>query len=120
MTRNDEIRARLEAATPGPWVTRFIYRLFKAARKDPNTILGDPERDWANAELIAHAPADLAHLLAENERQAERIAGLVCALHQIESITIVWRSGDEADRLREINDTAGAALRGGAEALEAR
>ncbi|MBC8425106.1 hypothetical protein H8E07_13365 [bacterium] len=85
MTRNDEIRKRLE--------------------------------EYPSA---TQSHADIARLLAENERQAERIVGLVCALHQIESITIVWRSGDEADRLREINDTAGAALRGGAEALEAR
>ena len=83
MTRNDEIRERLGAATPGPWVTRFIYRLFKAARNDPHMLLGDPARDWADAELIAHAPADLAHLLAENERQAQRIERLERVLAKV-------------------------------------
>lgn len=78
MTRLDEIRARLEAATPGPWSADYWH--------------GDPLQTWAvtddagvkelavadelteaDALLIAHAPEDLRILLAVAEAAAEWI-----------------------------------------------
>lgn len=78
MTRLDEIAARLEAATPGPWEA---YGTTVAAMTGPGDCGGcsglpSPEHEpsclWSeiagadepDAELIAHAPADLSSLLA--------------------------------------------------------
>lgn len=69
--RLDEIRARLDAATPAPW-TRFARNASAPDEDDwylghdvhgpPRAQRGQIER-VADAELIAHAPDDLAHLL---------------------------------------------------------
>lgn len=79
MNRLDEIESRLEAATPGPWEA---YGTVVAAMTGPGDcegcsgVVGGPLHEpsclWseiagageADAELIAHAPADLAALLA--------------------------------------------------------
>lgn len=70
--RLTEIRARLDAATPAPW-TRFARNAAAPDEDDwylghdvhgpPRAQRGQIER-VADAELIAHAPDDLAHLLA--------------------------------------------------------
>lgn len=69
--RTDQIRARLEAATPGPWA--YWGQGWIAPEHDPQCdSCGVPQnlipRTDADAEFIAHAPADIAHLLAENKR----------------------------------------------------
>lgn len=81
MTRLDEIVARLQAATPGPWVVDRVSgfnSLIRVAEGRPNEyeiIVGSQGmagygHDVHNAALIAHAPADLAYLL-EHARQAD-------------------------------------------------
>lgn len=78
--RTDEIRKRLEAATKGPW------QIDRDAR-DPDGYASIRSQTYerslvavqltdADAEFIAHAPTDLAHLLSENERLRERMARL--------------------------------------------
>lgn len=74
-----EIRARLDAATPGPWNVRtngswlrpraVVYRDSNqhANNVDVCQLIGE-RREWADADLIAHAPADIAWLLDEVER----------------------------------------------------
>lgn len=73
MSRLDAIKARLEAATPGPWnkfgQTRHVYSEL------PEGTLGGFLAEAINANdanLIAHAPADLAALLRVAE--AARLA----------------------------------------------
>lgn len=68
-----EIKARLEAATPGPWFVSsddgctVSYACVALARMS-----GSHPVDAANAALIAHAPTDIAALLAAlAERDAE-------------------------------------------------
>lgn len=65
----DEIRKRLEAATPGPWLIdeeegRFAIA---AGEEHPRTYIchGYDHRDdeYPNADLIAHAPTDIRELL---------------------------------------------------------
>lgn len=88
MTRLDEIRARLAAATPGPWHSVWDDDADGDAYSTPTiytTAEGVPEDDRGvvccmyydgdlvgatepNAALIASAPDDLAFLLAEVER----------------------------------------------------
>ena len=90
--RLDEIQARLEAATPGPWGVMKLPSTHPDAGKPyvytRNDVYpeghvqdvfggvvcifsnGDP--DWphqVNAELVANAPTDIAWLLDEIERQ---------------------------------------------------
>jgi hypothetical protein len=63
----DAIRARLVAATPGPWYVDESLRGVEAQTHGyPVEIVG-----WtglADAMLIAHAPGDIAALVAEVER----------------------------------------------------
>lgn len=74
----DAIRERLEAATPGPWTTGGI---FDPRGPNPKQSVWGPTAPGmqsgvlvvdrapkADATLIAHAPADIAALLAEVER----------------------------------------------------
>jgi hypothetical protein len=97
----EAIKARLAAASPGPWhhgsVDDRLHAVFDANADGEICTLYDVDGegfpadafqgDAANAELIAHAPTDLAALVAEverlrgeNERQADRlrrVAGLL-------------------------------------------
>lgn len=77
--RLDEIRERLDAATPGPWRPDNDEPGYVIAPGDPSgwdgyLIASTVDHDGGlfvqehNAELIAHAPQDLADLLAEVER----------------------------------------------------
>jgi len=51
--------------TPGPWQTRFLYRMIRAARETPGLLMGSPpENDWADARLMAQSP-DMYALLRE-------------------------------------------------------
>jgi len=74
--REAEIRARLDAATPGPWHRNGKAVLGPREERDlgtgPAALLhtgmpydGPDGRCGANAELAAHAPDDLAYLLGE-------------------------------------------------------
>ena len=68
------IKARLAAATPGPWALVDFPVMFprvQSIAEDKTSICETWE--WADAKFIAAAPTDLAALLAENERlQRER------------------------------------------------
>lgn len=56
--RIDEIRARLDAATPGPW---------EVVCDTTSDVVGVLDGDYDDADLIAHAPADLAWLIEQYE-----------------------------------------------------
>jgi hypothetical protein len=83
MSRLDEIRARLDAATPGPWTCEVggdaVYinaaKTFSvtclAAHYGDSTILGCGGTGIANGHLIAHAPDDLRLLLDVAEAAQE-------------------------------------------------
>lgn len=67
--RLTQIRARLDAATPGPWVVTPP----REGKRSSGVRRGRLEIAWSvyateDADLIAHAPADIAWLLAEVER----------------------------------------------------
>ena len=71
-----EIRARLDAATPGPWFHYPGEPWVTNATDEPRIIVAtvSPRMTGDNADLIAHAPADIAWLLAEVERLQKRVA----------------------------------------------
>jgi hypothetical protein len=81
--REQEIRARAEAATPGPWCTDS-WEIYQGAEYEPGisqwigeTCRGatSPEQDRADADFIARAREDVPALLAELARvRAERDA----------------------------------------------
>jgi hypothetical protein len=88
MSRIDEIRKRVEAATPGPWRfdlnRRFIESLEtfeKLAEGAYDRLEEDSYIDIAdkNADLIANAPSDLAFLLAEVERLRKALDPIINA-----------------------------------------
>lgn len=83
--RVDEIQARLEAATPGPWEARQDF-IDGGVPDNSMTLNGGGRGDYigtialhydvraANAEFIAAAPADIAYLLAELRDRDEKLA----------------------------------------------
>lgn len=96
--RQEAIRARLAEATPGPW---SAHAFGSPGEEEPSSIVvhagafdWDALRDgegaiawmpacdspeWCDAELIAHAPEDIAHLLGEVERLEAEVASLRAA-----------------------------------------
>ena len=69
MSRIDEIKARLEAATPGPWYT--CERAVEALPGFYPILIAETARGLRglpDAQLIAHAPDDIAYLLGEIDR----------------------------------------------------
>lgn len=64
MTKLDAIEARLAAATPGPWT--ISHRNDNQIIRADGTLVADTwyENYESNAEFIAHAPDDMAALLA--------------------------------------------------------
>lgn len=81
---HDDIRRRLAAATPGPWHSYWVrghgddYEEYSVTLTDATReICGYANK--ADADLIAHAPDDIATLLADNDRL--RAAGDALAEH---------------------------------------
>jgi hypothetical protein len=94
-----EIRARLKAATPGPWTT--------GSRDDSgNLYIGQAEPGGAlvatagdgDAELIAHAPMDLAYLLA----RVEELEGQLAKKQRDLNLTVNQMHQAKASALREL------------------
>lgn len=85
----DPIKARLAAATPGPWTpvethkqsaTDSFFSVAVVGRREVRaTIPSQARPDERDAALIASAPADLAALVAEVERLREALANLLDA-----------------------------------------
>lgn len=84
MSRLDEIRERLNKATPGPWQWDFennhlesttAFDEFEApdGRKlrSPMLIAWQRFETYADEDLIAHAPTDLRYLLEQIEKQTQ-------------------------------------------------
>jgi hypothetical protein len=104
-SRISEIRERLAAATPGPWHLggNFGPALSRANVWGPRA-LGDQsgpliaqECDNANADFIAHAPADLEALLAEREGMKAEIERLREYLAKIEDALVAVHSRHDID-----------------------
>ena len=81
--RLDEIRARAEAATPGPWkqgdinsrgvISRFDVYSEHAGYVDVASVWNSEDRDF-----MAHAREDIPYLLAEVERLRSLLAVVEC------------------------------------------
>ena len=69
--RLDAIRARLEAATPGPW-ERNDQHTKQRGIAGPLGLCATAWED-GDAEFIAHAPGDVAWLLARVEELTDRV-----------------------------------------------
>lgn len=60
-----EIEARANAATAGPWQTRFLSRMMRAARSVNDVMFSTEEgADWFDSEFIAAARTDIPRLIA--------------------------------------------------------
>jgi hypothetical protein len=77
----EEIRARADDATWGPWVTGDQYREgglhpweVVISQKFPIVELWDTTSGWADAKFIAHARTDVPALLAEVDRLRNLVA----------------------------------------------
>ena len=74
----DRIDEYCRRATKAPWQTRFIYRLFRAARESVIVLMQDgPDKDWPNADFIAQARTDLPAVVAEL-REARELLERLC------------------------------------------
>ena len=82
-TRLDEIRARCEAATPGPWnaidkgntVPSYAIRHFAVGEKCVNVASGISPKT-GDADFIAHARTDVPDMLDEIERLTADLAAM--------------------------------------------
>ena len=72
MSRRDDIRARWEAATPGPWEATENGLAAQSVAAHPGIhveVYADTsDAIVSNAQAIAHAPADVAYLDGLDER----------------------------------------------------
>lgn len=93
------IRARLEAATPGPWPTSFgpcgsddgpwhhtAWGPMHEENEDGNHEQAS-ERAAADAEFIAHAPQDIADLLAEVDSLLLQLGLALCDASHFEGLS---------------------------------
>lgn len=96
MTASDprvgEIEARLAAATPGPWFLDAdgdsgVYTEARASNSSSEIASAFRREDEA---FIAHAPADVAYLLAELRKAHE-------ALARVEELASAWTARGEHD-----------------------
>jgi len=96
-----EIRARLAAATPGPWAVHSdpTFTPLRAVAIDgPYGWDVVAERISPNdADLMANAPTDLAYLLAEVDGARERIAILRAEVRDLEGIIGIASPHGHAD-----------------------
>ena len=115
--RLDEIRARAEAATPGPW--RELDAAYGMIVHDtgPDSaqiiVLADSRFGGPDSTFIAHAREDIPYLLAEIERlrdAAERAFGNVNARNETLEAE-VERLRDALDTEKEANATKWRKLR---------
>ncbi|MFI5688444.1 hypothetical protein [Streptomyces sp. NPDC051636] len=96
----DAIRDRLQAATPGPWtVQNATFNGHVLTRcVGTNDLVSDDDciaeldvreggRDAANADFIAHAPTDMAQLLAHIDQLNQRLAAAEAAFPGITHLT---------------------------------
>jgi len=72
--REQEIRARDAAATPGPWSANEPTGFVVDPTGQPLAIFGGGLQDRADAAFIAHAREDVPTLLAEIERLRSLVA----------------------------------------------
>jgi hypothetical protein len=104
--REAEIRARLEAATPGPWEVQAALGTGLLHVSHADSEVGRPPiaqfAEAADAALIAHAPADLAYLL-------DRVAALAALAGAADLEAADLRA--EVARLTEERDDARESLR---------
>jgi hypothetical protein len=118
----DAIRQRLQKATAGPWQSDGAKWGCFYVLADAGMIADDGENDAhliarirgvgaqlpmaANADLIAHAPTDLADLLALADRQQARIAAMEADIKALERIyTYDHVAHQEARAIERIFDT---------------
>ena len=112
MTRIDDIRARLAAATPGPWrqdgfwciAGKPIHWVEPIGRDDLIAGIGGvgmaegqeavSDRASADAAFIAAAPDDIAYLLGEVERLSGERAATVAWLRA--QGPVAWTAGEFA------------------------
>ena len=86
-----EIRARLDAITPGTWVRRERHGAVVAKTETSSTVIVCGMADEGNEAFIAAAPADVAYLLA-------RVAALEEANTRLH--TGAQQMGDQIEALR--------------------
>lgn len=82
MSENEEIRKRLEKATPGPWSCERddaehgdIYYAIHGSKYEFITNVHEISNK-ANADFIAHAPTDIAALLSDNATLRSRLESI--------------------------------------------
>lgn len=119
-----EIKAREQAATPGPWVAESYYPehisepvpKFRRVKNSEDNIVSDLSFSFqrSDANFISHARADIPALVAEVERLRGVESELVYEKRANEAITgvnsLINRSVDKIKQLRSKNATLEKAL----------
>lgn len=111
------IRARLDAATQGPWTWTAHTTADRdewAVFNEDNWALATNRDGWVcDAELIAHAPTDLGALLDENERLTAKIGRVEALLADAPTLPVHTGGGNLVNHIRAVRaDALRAALDG--------
>jgi hypothetical protein len=82
--------------TPGPWQSRFLFRMIRRVRESPGDLLivSPPENDWGEACLMAAAP-DLLDRLSVLVAAVER--GVVLEHHVRSAKVAIARAEGRTD-----------------------
>lgn len=118
MSRLEEIRKRLEAATPGPWDSSCYnennpsYSVNQSTKIIPAHLLPGESiafqiKKQSNAEFIAHAPEDIRWLLNEINKLQEE----VLAEHQA-AVDMFIKKDTLQDKLKIAEEALGKIYRG--------
>ncbi len=115
MSKLSEIKARLAAATPGPWsieehgTGETLFSYVAGENFHPLNLISfdDPDAKWPkNKALIANAPADMAWLVAELERAQ------ACIEKVVKSGDILEEDGDMEGAIAALADALDEYARG--------
>ena len=110
MSREDEIKARLEKATKGPW-----FRKDHTVRKSKSAMieyLVCENSSVPDADFIAHAREDVPYLLDELERARKEFSRMQTQLHVSEmALTLAGNDARLQEKLKEEALTENARLR---------
>lgn len=102
MDRLDEIQARCDAATLGPWEFTPGGAIYHDPLKLIAHVLGSGEDSVSNASFIAHSREDIPYLLAEVKRLRDLLADRNVLLDKYEAdAAVLTARAEKAERGRD-------------------
>lgn len=110
--RLDEIKARLKAATPGPWILKRVRECGDDLWLDTLCSAKTKEQGDNDVALLAHAPSDLAYLLSALESAEKVVEAARLAMFEPGYGRVDGENSRLMDAIKEYDAVADAKLKG--------